>query len=244
MGHSSKKKKKRGGRRTSSKDHDSFSAENAELITDELTALCAIFQEDCQVVPGSARQVKIKLRPYSNDTGYENSDVSAILSVRFLPGYPNKCPKLQIVPEKGLSETDTEKLLSLLHDQANSNSREGRVMIYNLVEAAQEFLSEIVPQISLQAIDSSSQLSREDGTVSYRMNYPSRGPFVYAYLDLFSGTGESWHWNLTMEQTTVISSSTHSDCLEDIKCGRQNIEKRIDSELEPVAVRESRQVFF
>lgn len=243
MGHSSKKKKKRGGRRTSSKDHDSFSAENAELITDELTALCAIFQEDCQVVPGSARQVKIKLRPYSNDTGYENSDVSAILSVRFLPGYPNKCPKLQIVPEKGLSETDTEKLLSLLHDQANSNSREGRVMIYNLVEAAQEFLSEIVPQISLQAIDSSSQLSREDGTVSYRMNYPSRGPFVYAYLDLFSGTGESWHWNLTMEQTTVISSSTHSDCLEDIKCGRQNIEKRIDSELEPVAVRESKQVF-
>lgn len=29
--------------------------------------------------------------------------------------------------------------------QANSNAREGRVMIYNLVEAAQEFLSEIVP---------------------------------------------------------------------------------------------------
>lgn len=29
--------------------------------------------------------------------------------------------------------------------QANSNAREGRVMIFNLVEAAQEFLSEIVP---------------------------------------------------------------------------------------------------
>lgn len=94
-------------------------------------------------------------RPYSKDTGYENSDVSAILSVRlvvlilvkiiefaifpckqrkenrsvnyyltlcppfnrFIPGYPNKCPKLQIVPEKGLSEIDTEKLLALLHDQ-------------------------------------------------------------------------------------------------------------------------------
>jgi hypothetical protein len=44
MGHSSKKKKKRGGgggggRRTPSKDLDSFSAENAELIADELTAL-------------------------------------------------------------------------------------------------------------------------------------------------------------------------------------------------------------
>ncbi|KAI5664084.1 hypothetical protein M9H77_23407 [Catharanthus roseus] len=127
MGHSSKKKKKRsGGRRTPSKDHDSFSAQNAELISDELTALCAIFQEDCEVARGSPPQVNIKLR--------------------FIPGYPNKCPKLQIVPEKGLSETDTEKLLSLLHDQANSNSREGRVMIYSLVEAAQEFLSEIVPK--------------------------------------------------------------------------------------------------
>lgn len=29
--------------------------------------------------------------------------------------------------------------------QANSNAREGRVMIFNLVEAAREFLSEIVP---------------------------------------------------------------------------------------------------
>lgn len=31
--------------------------------------------------------------------------------------------------------------------QANSNAREGRVMIFNLVEAAQEFLSEIIPEI-------------------------------------------------------------------------------------------------
>lgn len=29
--------------------------------------------------------------------------------------------------------------------QANLNAREGRVMVYNLVEAAQEFLSEVVP---------------------------------------------------------------------------------------------------
>lgn len=29
--------------------------------------------------------------------------------------------------------------------QANTNAREGRVMIFNLVEAAQEFLSETVP---------------------------------------------------------------------------------------------------
>lgn len=36
-------------------------------------------------------------------------------------------------------------MVIFLHPQANSNSREGRVMIFNLVEAAQEFLSEVVP---------------------------------------------------------------------------------------------------
>ena len=36
--------------------------------------------------------------------------------------------------------------MNLQYSQANSNAREGRVMIYNLVEAAQEFLSEVVPQ--------------------------------------------------------------------------------------------------
>ncbi|XP_027156844.1 eIF-2-alpha kinase GCN2-like [Coffea eugenioides] len=147
MGHSSKKKKKRGGaRRAPSKDHNSLAADNSELIGEEITALCAIFQDECEVVSGSLPQIQIKLRPYSKDTGYDESDISALLSVRFLSGYPNKCPKLRIIPEKGLSVVDADNLLSLLHDQANSNAREGRVMIYNLVEAAQEFLSEVVPQ--------------------------------------------------------------------------------------------------
>lgn len=77
----------------------------------------------------------------------------------------------------------------------------------------------------------------------YRINYPSRGPFVHANLNLFSGSGESWHRNLAMEQNTAISSSTHSDFLEDIKCGHQNVDKRTESELQPVAVKEAKQDF-
>ncbi|KAK4404085.1 eIF-2-alpha kinase GCN2 [Sesamum angolense] len=120
MGHSSKKKKKRGGgagRRAQSKDHHSIAAADSEILAEELTALCAIFQEDCKIVSESPPQVNIKLRPYSKDTGYEDSDVSALLSVRCVQGYPFRCPKLQIVPERGLSKTDTDNLLSLLYDQ-------------------------------------------------------------------------------------------------------------------------------
>lgn len=87
MGQSSKKKRRGGGRggkrskgRTPLTDY-SFSGEESELITEEITALCAIFQEDCKVVTGPSPQVTIKLKPYSNDMGFEDLDVSALLSV-------------------------------------------------------------------------------------------------------------------------------------------------------------------
>lgn len=155
MGHSSKKKKKGGGGgsgrrskgRSQSKDHSYNALDDNELLAEEITALNAIFQEDCQIISDSPPQITIKLRPYSKDMGYEDLDVSALLSVRCLPGYPDKCPRLQITPEKGLTKCDADNLLSLLNDQANSNAREGRVMIFNLVEAAQEFLSEIAPLV-------------------------------------------------------------------------------------------------
>ncbi|CDP10052.1 unnamed protein product [Coffea canephora] len=234
MGHSSKKKKKRGGaRRAPSKDHNSLAADNSELIGEEITALCAIFQDECEVVSGSPPQIQIKLRPYSKDTGYDESDISALLSVRFLSGYPNKCPKLRIIPEKGLSVVDVDNLLSLLHDQANSNAREGRVMIYNLVEAAQEFLSEVVPQAESreaaisQATDRSTLLSRKDLAVSRIMMYSCKGPFVYGYIDLFSGCGESWHWSLGMEQNSGLKTEVSSNTFEHSKVGHQNADNKI-----------------
>ncbi|MCD7473052.1 hypothetical protein HAX54_014634 [Datura stramonium] len=162
MGQSSKKKKRKSGvgrrnkGRTSYKDQNSIGEDNSELVAEELTALCAIFQEDCEVVSKSPSQIHIKLRPYSKDAGYEDSDVSALLSVRLtdcsfvrlfvallsillwvpispnfhpvciplhfrcLPGYPYKCPKLQLIPEKGLSKADASNLLSLLYDQVEN----------------------------------------------------------------------------------------------------------------------------
>ncbi|XP_027353753.1 eIF-2-alpha kinase GCN2 isoform X2 [Abrus precatorius] len=135
--------------------------------------------------------------------GYEDVDVSAVLVVRCLPGYPFKCPKLQVTPEKGLSETDINKLLSLLHDQANLNAREGRVMIFNLVEAAQEFLSGIEPTVKStesmllhSAMESNEELFPKDVASSNKNR-----SFVYGFIDLFSGYGESWSWGFGMDET-------------------------------------------
>ncbi|GFY82657.1 protein kinase family protein [Actinidia rufa] len=57
------------------------------------------------------------------------------------------------------------------------------------------------------------------GAVSCLLNYAadscnkscsSRGPFVYGFIDLFSGSGESWHWGLEVEDTHGINHSVHS----------------------------------
>ncbi|XP_075085700.1 eIF-2-alpha kinase GCN2 isoform X2 [Nicotiana tabacum] len=245
MGQSSKKKKRKSGgvgrrnKSSKSKDHNSIGDGNSELLAEELTALCAIFQEDCEVVSESPSQLHIQLRPYSKDAGYEDSDVSAILSVRCLPGYPYKTPKLQIIPEKGLSKADANNLLSLLYDQASSNAREGRVMIYNLVEAAQEFLSEIVPQehlhgsVSCQSTDITSQFTYKDATASSGDTCSFGGQFVYGFLDLFSGSGESWHWSLGMNDTGCIDSLVQSHVSEGLTHEYDNQQKKIDQIVKP-----------
>ncbi|CAL1404688.1 unnamed protein product [Linum trigynum] len=226
MGHSSKKKKKKGsgsGRRN--KDHSSAAFDGNELLAEEITALSAIFQEDCKIVPGSPSQIIIKIRPHSKDMGFEDLDISVQLSVRCLPGYPYKCPKLKITPEKGLKEDESENLLSLLQEQATSNAREGRVMIFNLVEAAQEFLSQIVPperepeSAMCSTVDRTSQLFQKDFPVSGDNNCTSTGPFVYGFLDLFGGSGESWHWMPLDDNRMMKSIKSFSSDSSKVKSG-------------------------
>ncbi|TKY67456.1 serine/threonine-protein kinase GCN2 [Spatholobus suberectus] len=224
MGHSSKKKKRGGGSgrrskgRTQSKDHASqFGADDYDQLSEEITAL-----------------------PYSKDMGYEDSDVSAVLAVRCLPGYPFKCPKLQITPEEGLSETDADKLLSLLHDQATLNAREGRVMIYNLVEAAQEFLSGIEPiaksndsKLLHSTVESNEELFPKD-----MASLNKKGSFVYGFIDLFSGYGETWSWGFGMDETAGKSSSLRPSKLDASKPCFEAQEKKSDSKETPLIVQE------
>lgn len=228
MGRSSKKKKKRGGghsgRRGQLKDHGSNDDEDNELLSEEITALSAIFQEDCKVISSSSSsssppQIVIKLRPYSKDMGYEDTDISATLLVRCLPGYPYKSPKLQITPEQGLTTADAEKLLSLLQDQANSNAREGRVMIFNLVEAAQEFLSEIIPDsLDVETVPSLTTHPGaqfiEEAVLPNKAKPSSVGPFVYGFIDLFSGLEDSRNWSLNLDENRGVVSTLQPHPLE------------------------------
>lgn len=229
MGQSSKKKKRRNKGRAASKDHALHSADYSELISEEFTALSAIFQEDCQIVSKSHPEVIINIRPYSKDSGYENMEISAHLLVRCISGYPYKCPKLQLTSLKGLSESDADRLLSLLHEQANYNAREGRVMIFNLVEAAQEFLSTVVTMaplhtgvVSLDG-DSFGQSPLTDVARSSETIASSKDSFIYGFMDLFSGYEESWNW--MREDGGELSSAVVSRALSRSKQVFEGVEK-------------------
>ncbi|KAG9447065.1 hypothetical protein H6P81_013193 [Aristolochia fimbriata] len=216
MGHNSKKKKGGGGRknkrRVQSKDNPSLDDDDPGLLSEEVIALSAIFQEDFKLVsePPHA-QFTINIRPHLNDSGLEDLSASAVLHIRCLPGYPYKCPKLRIVPEKGLSEDDTEHLLALLLDQANSNAREGRVMIFNLVETAQEFLSEVatvVGSVKSVGADKKEELVQESVTHVCDKKYSFGEHFVYGLIDLFSDLSadvRSWDQSIISDSLGSIS---------------------------------------
>eukprot|EP01018_Ginkgo_biloba_P015528 Gb_22304 [translate_table: standard] len=226
MGRGNRRRKRGGSANTNKakgrvpvKDHAAHGEEDTDLLAEEITALSAIFQEDFKLISEKpSLQFSITVRPYSMHNGLNNLNVSAELLVRCLPGYPNKAPKLQVIPEEGVSEEDLHLLHSMLVDQANSKAREGRVMVFNLVEAAQEFLSEIIPIDQAQEQSSKASCSfvttdngwvPESAEISHEDSFFSGGSNVYGVIDLFSdlwsGEGASWETGLESE------SDLHSD---------------------------------
>lgn len=52
-------------------------------------------------------------------------------------------------------------------------------------------------------MDSGSQLFHQDIAISSNLV----GPFVYGFIDLFSGSGESWNWGFGLDENSGINSS-------------------------------------
>ncbi|XP_078171959.1 protein kinase family protein isoform X2 [Carex rostrata] len=223
MGHNSKKKKKgKGGRgrgRNPSKDHSSQLEDDQDVLNEELTVLASIFQGDFKIISDVPNiQIQINLRPYSGDISFGNHIISAALTVRYLPGYPHKCPKIQLAEKEGLSEENSNQLLSLILDQANICAKEGRVMIYNLVEAAQEFLSEIVPFDNAKKSAPFLESSKADEPL-----IKSRPFSVCSSIDLYSDLAGDTTWggqNPNLMDKTSSKSIGHHTGLSDMRKGK------------------------
>ncbi|CAN6235470.1 unnamed protein product [Urochloa humidicola] len=230
MGHNSRKKKKRGAAgRKAAKDHAAQLEGDQAALDEELTALTSILGEDFKVKSVSPQtRFNICIRPYSDGMGFEDLNVSAILDVTCFPGYPHKCPKLRIIHEKNLSKEDADRLLSLLVDQANIYSREGRVMIFNLFEAAQEFLSEITPahvSVSTASCLGSSSTTDVDVKVSLESDPHSGISYIYTSFDLYSQLYDDTSWSRQGPDLTMDSGrkNTGSQVKSNVRSKRKTI---------------------
>lgn len=56
---------------------------------------------------------------------------------------------------------------------------------------------------------------------------------MFSHVDLFSGSGEFWQWNLGIEENSkVVSSQTY----ESLKLGNANLNKQLDHHMKPSVV--------
>ncbi|KAL2249417.1 UNVERIFIED_CONTAM: eIF-2-alpha kinase GCN2, partial [Sesamum indicum] len=81
--------------------------------------------------------------------------------------------------------------------------------------------------------DKSNQLAQKDATTSSGKICFSGGHFVYGHLDLFSGSGELWQWNLGMEENSKIGPSQIFDSL---KTENVTLQNQMDMHMKPSVV--------
>lgn len=83
-------------------------------------------------------------------------------------------------------------------------------------------------------MDSSGQLFHQDNT-------NLGGPFVYGFIDLFSGSGESWNWGFGLDENRGIKTSVPARTLDGKKTSSKVQEKHVQNYVRPLVFQETRQ---
>ena len=106
---------------------------------EELTALQAIYEEDFAFDEREQRQYRIRVSP-SSPSG--DSSKVAVLVVQHSSGYPRRPPGIKLDADESRGVPNLANLESHLTTLAAELAAEGEVMVFNLVEALRERLSD------------------------------------------------------------------------------------------------------
>lgn len=68
-----------------------------------------------------------------------------------------------------------------------------------------------------------------------------RGPFVYGFIDLFSGSGESWNWGFVMDEKSVMNSSVQPHPVGVAKLGYEVRQKEPDKSAKQLKMPDTKQ---
>lgn len=85
--------------------------------------------------------------------------------------------------------------------------------------------------------DSSAQLIQNDIAISSK----KKGPFVYGFIDLFSGSGQSWNWSFGVDETNGINSTVPLPKVDGSKLMHEIQEKKLDKQAEPIKLQDIKQ---
>ena len=114
-------------------------AADSTAWAEELTALQAIYEEDFAFDEREQRQYRIRVSP-SSPSG--DSSKVAVLVVQHSSGYPKRPPGMKLDAEESRGVPNLADLESGLTTLAAELAAEGEVMVFNLVEALRERLSD------------------------------------------------------------------------------------------------------
>jgi translation initiation factor 2-alpha kinase 4 len=68
-----------------------------------------------------------------------------------------------------------------------------------------------------------------------------RGPFVFGFIDLFSGSGESWNWGFVMDEKSAMNSSVQPNPVEGAKLGYEVQKKEPDKSTKQLKMQDTKQ---
>lgn len=86
-------------------------------------------------------------------------------------------------------------------------------------------------------MDGRSQLFHQDIAISNS----ERVPFVYGFIDLFSGSGESWNWGFGMDEYSGMNSSVPPHTADGSKSRNEVQEKNVEKHVKPLLLQDTKQ---
>lgn len=91
----------------------------------------------------------------------------------------------------------------------------------------------------LDLVTESSSQSFEGSAVSASKSCSSKVPFVYGFIDLFSGCGESWHWGLGIDENRGVVPSVPSHASDG--SNYEVMWRKIDKNVKPLMIPDAKQ---
>ncbi|XP_078698933.1 RWD domain-containing protein 1-like isoform X1 [Branchiostoma floridae x Branchiostoma belcheri] len=131
----------------------------AEEQDNEIEALESIYPDILEVLETEPHCFKLSLSA-ETASHEEGAPLGVDLQFTYVPTYPDAPPEMEVLSPQNLTEQDISSIQDLLEQQAEENL--GMVMVFTLVSAVQERLSELVEEKKKQAEEERERKQREE----------------------------------------------------------------------------------